>query len=942
MKNIKYILLVMLLSVLGCSESEEISSDTSLNMVMKFGEVTRQVIFDKQTAVVNVPVGTSFQDVQLEYIINPASILIYDEVVMVSGAKVGLKEAEEFLFSVVAQDQTWEDYRVTVLTPNSSKKKVTRARIGGIEADIKQDTIKVVLPFASDVSRLRFEFEHNGIAASLESGLVLDFSRQKVLTIDAIDKSQQRYVVAVEVKLVQFLDQVGIIIQKTGERVPAVIDGNQFTAQIPYDIDLSQDVLFLDFQIPEGYTSSVARDTPLDLTAGVPFNIVFNIKEDLTLLYQLTVSGGKDDIPPEDLKNIARVDKINLQYSRSQSVFGGSAGNITEVVPRIDHELGTIVFSLPYTTVAGIEGESVPYTLELLGKATVEKSDELIISYTEKTRFVVTSEDGNNQREYSISFEKDKSPLNELFNLGIEANGDFYSPVLVGDEYQITLKASKFLTDIIPRFDLSEGATASIFSGEALVGFQLDSPKEIVVTAENGDKRTYYLTISQEALKSDKNELLEFFISDDQGKDLQYMRLKYHLDSEEYTHVNNIRILFPVESDINTEKFRVSFNLSHPNAQLFYNETVVNDGDYLKFTQGDQNLTVVAENGDRRQIPVFVSKRKGSSANDITSFSATNIDDIPFAVTLGSETVLIEVPSGTDISQVKIAYTISNLASREISDGVMTFQVGVSQNFVVTSQSGLQKVYKVTVIENDAYMQTASRTQDRLLSFSEEIEIDYFDPEANDDHEQGAIYTITYGENNFVKTITNGVKQWEYSYDIYNRLFKAKSNRRGNETIVYKYNKEKIVSSEGYQGEAKVRQSFYVYDNQNRLVEYEEVPQKRFLRKENSSYTYYNDGNLKTAGMYSFYDYDKSKNPFMNLFPSGYFPTSEFYEIYQSKNNARKANKSPSSEYKFHDLRYNSKNYLESKKRTEPICKRFTSPCDTVGVKTITTTYIYE
>lgn len=501
------LLMPFLLGVLAC-EREVTPPRSSFKqieyMAFHFGDLKKQVEFYRNRAVINLPRGTELT-AQVEYLVRGKVIVTYNDLELVSSGDVVFEDGKETIFFAVAEDGSFQEFGVTVFVAKEDTKQVTSAKIGGVEATVSKHTIHATLPFDSNISKVPFQFTHNGVTASMESGVNLNFMEEQDLIIEAEDGTKKTYLVFVDVE---------------------------------------------EFR----YSTTIITDVILDFG------------EDLSL-------------EPAPIATLAKVR------------------------PRIDYKTGQIVFEFPYEQSKNLQEILIPYTIILRDGAKVAKEKTIELSFRKTTRVTVVSENGQNTQNYDISFTRDKSNANNLKTLSLEIAGTVYDFIPVEQNMLLTLPINTPITEVVPEFTMSKFSKATITSGVAITDFELEKPREIIITAQNGEKRSYFVTLEYE--KSDDNTLKEFRLLNEAGVQIEYTRI-LPTSIKGKPHVAYLEYELPSDTDLTEDRFKADAILSHPKARLIFKEEEITLQSTFTLRDGTNRFIIVAENGATLDLVVFV------------------------------------------------------------------------------------------------------------------------------------------------------------------------------------------------------------------------------------------------------------------------------------------------------------------------------------------------
>ena len=817
---------------------------------------------------------------------------------------------------------------------------------GSLEKNLvfKNDSSAVELPAKTSLEAvLTFSLSAKSILKKaekeLKSGDKITFENGKSSTFSVIaeDNSTKSYVITVNLakeqtptpkpeepkKDTKSIELLNIRLHKTKERIPSNIQDKDITITLPAGTNLAKDTLILELDQPTGYKSKPANGDTIKLVAGTPLEIQVTKPDESKETYRLIASVAASK------RTTTEISTINLTFTDAQALLGGSAMRLTAVVPKIDHKAGTIVFNLPYTTDSKIENVEVPYTVETKDGGTTNKTDKIKISYTETTTVKVTAEDGTTTKDYTISFVKLKSHLNKFVSLKFTINGQDYSPNLSLAKDTIRVPAGTAISSVMPTFTLPANATASITSGTIITDFVKGQHKVVTVTAHNGAVYTYNYTIVE--AKPDVKNLQNLVLKMVGGSTINPTGFNANAQG---THIVDVSYAFAYGTNLSTAKFKLTATLQDTKSKLKQGSTVItNDLTEITLVAGDNVLTIEAQDGSTQTTTLKITVDPGSDAKDILTFKATNSSDVAHQVSISGQNISIEVPTGTDVSAVKVTTTISANATKSIADGTLAFTLGTAKDLVITSQRGTTKTYKVTVTANDSYKITATRTTGRLLSYKD-VSVNTFENGDPTTTTNGKTYSITYGSNNFIQTIKDGTTTWTYFYDLYNRVYKMTKAAFSTTTYYYFYDTTgKIVNSEEHSSSGLKYTYKYIYDSGKLKTRTRITVSSRSTKS--YAYAFDANGNLTQYGTSALSAYDNKKNPYLNLFPKAYIDIVDD-PYYRSPNNAATYKTTTHT-----NLQYTANEFLSSKEITARKNLGSFFSAKWANVKT-TTTYTYE
>lgn len=592
-KHLGLIWLTLIFGFIGCfTETDRLSEKNIDSAKLIFGSIERNVIFEDGKATVLVPDDTDLNG-SFEFETSEEAILTYNNNIGFSGMKVSFDEAKPFTFSVVAEDESSTNYQITVVMPRSSIKAVTKASIAGVAATIDSNVITAIVPFGSDLSQIQFDFEYTGIDATEESGVLVDLSQKKYLTITATDNTRYRYIIRADVADLVPLKALGVKSVNTGEVFSGVLEDNIFKIELPDGTDLSNEKFFLDISIPDSYRASISSEEQLmfaddqlqelkiAVAGGVQLNYYFqiNIAEGL--------NGSADDMNSfAELLDIS----VDLELPPDAPFLIQLDQETKDVKPVINHELGTVEYTFSADLGKYLDGNSFPYTVQLPEEATSDKQEDILVSLTNPTVLTITSANGLNQKQYTIRFIRTEPISLELKKLMYNTDNASIKPFIYPFSEELTYKAS--VKDLLVisgffSFELDERVTfektqkdgivvSQIDNAWTLSGFSDNRPStSITVTSPDGEKADYIIAVN--ILPT--NRLLSFSLVKIVGE------TKFrNAFVDRHGHLEGYEIGIQ-EEDAADLRFRYKIILDSPETS-----TLVHNGKTLEKTEGELTL----------------------------------------------------------------------------------------------------------------------------------------------------------------------------------------------------------------------------------------------------------------------------------------------------------------------------------------------------------------
>ncbi len=280
----------------------------------------------------------------------------------------------------------------------------------------------------------------------------------------------------------------------------------------------------------------------------------------------------------------------------------------------------------------------------------------------------VRAESGT-EKTYNFTVERQKSSVNTLSRL--EVTGGSISPSFSSSTYAYSLTVPYTTSSVT----ISAGATASTASIDGTGAKTLSvgsNTFNIVVTAENGEKKTYSVTVNRTAPSTDAS--------------LKSISLSSGSLSPAFDpSVTEYNVVLPneIEKITVTGTQKDSFaTVAQPTADkaLVPGETAV------------LQIEVTAQDGTRKTYKINVTRQK-SSVNTLSSLSVSGAS-ISFSPSVSEYTVT--VPYTTE--KVNITATAAASTATLFGTGEKALSVGDNRfDITVTAENGDKKIYSVTV-----------------------------------------------------------------------------------------------------------------------------------------------------------------------------------------------------------------------------------------------------
>ncbi|MBO0593984.1 hypothetical protein I2486_21500, partial [Cellulophaga sp. E16_2] len=141
------------------------------------------------------------------------------------------------IYTVTAQDDTTQEYIVTVGSPTANTTKaITQFSIDGVDGIISETDITVTLPAGTDVTNLSPVIIHTGASISPESETTQDFTNPVTYTVTAQDDTTQEYIVTISSPTAS---ATNAITQFSIDGVDGIISETDITVTLPAGTDVT-------------------------------------------------------------------------------------------------------------------------------------------------------------------------------------------------------------------------------------------------------------------------------------------------------------------------------------------------------------------------------------------------------------------------------------------------------------------------------------------------------------------------------------------------------------------------------------------------------------------------------------------------------------------------------------------------------------------------------
>ena len=233
------------------------------------------------------------------------------------------------------------------------------------------------------------------------------------------------------------------------------------------------------------------------------------------------------------------------------------------------------------------------------------------------------------------------------------------------NEITATVPSEIGVSSLKTSISISPGAKISPESGQA-VNFQ--GGTVFTVTAQDGTKATYFVRLEQ---KSSKNELLGFLIPE--------------LSLNGIITGNTVEVPFPY--GVSPKEYKVEMSFSEKASSS------IDSGSTINFSETNLTVTITSEIGEKKDYQIIPKRLPPSEENLLLSFK---LPDLFVEADIENNTVSMEFPFGTDLSDVMVEYEVSDYAIA-LFENKSSINLSELEGIVITAQSGRAKLYELDI-----------------------------------------------------------------------------------------------------------------------------------------------------------------------------------------------------------------------------------------------------
>ncbi|MCR9248773.1 MAG: BspA family leucine-rich repeat surface protein [bacterium] len=576
---------------------------------------------------------------------------------------VSIDFTEDVTISVTAEDEeTNQDWVVTVSEALNTETDIISFTVpeqtGEADIDFTNHTVQVEVEFGTDLTELVPTFVvSEGASSNPESGNVIDFSDEVAILVTAQNGiDTQDWTIEVSEALSPETDILSFELPEQTGAAEIDFDEHSINITVVRGTDFTE--LVPTFSLSNGATSNPESGVALDFTNEVIISVSAENGIDLQD-WSINVF--------EELNN--ETDILSFEFNEQTGPASIDAVNHTV---EIEVEFGTSINDLiPIFTIS----ES----------ATSDPQSGANVDFTDLVVITVIAENGVTTQDWTVTVNIDsETPDTETDILSFLLDEQTGNAIIDTENHSISIEVDfgTDLTNLIPTFTLSEGATSNPESGSS---FDFSSTGIITVTAEDGvTTQEWTISVSEDGEDPDTDTDILSFVVEEQI-------------NEAIIDLNDHTVSIIVASGTDLTGLSPVFTLS---------EGATSDpvsGSLIDFTN-PVIISVEAEDQTTTQdwtVDVKEFNENASDETDILSFVLAEqsqnavINDV-------DHTIEIPVEFGTNLANLVAFFTLSDGASSDPESGT-NIDFGSSVLIIVTAENGVDtQEWQVVVSVDEA------------------------------------------------------------------------------------------------------------------------------------------------------------------------------------------------------------------------------------------------
>ncbi len=379
--------------------------------------------------------------------------------------------------------------------------------------------------------------------------------------------------------------------------------------------------------------------------------------------YKITVDGI-------EYKFYGIVPEIISPLSHSKEIISFRVKGI-ESNAKIDNNNNKIILTLP----KGTNLKKLVPIIEVSPYADITPGSGVEQDFTGTVAYKVTAEDGST-RNYTINASLPQNSENYIISFKFEGIKVYETNISEGSKNTVFMKVPYYtnVEKLVPVLILSEDASVTPEAGAEM---DFSEPVKFTVTAQNGEKRTYIVTVEKD--QSPENFITHFSFPGISIKD------SVEIDNESRI----ISVTVPYGTDLTGIK--ASFKCS-AKAVVMIGDKEQESEETINDFSGDVIYTIIAENGSRAQYTVKVIVTVVKSSEMLIKEFGFVIPKASGVIDETAKSINVTVPFGTDVTKLAAVF--------KSSDNSIVMVNGILQESGVTINSFTEKVVYSVTAEN--------------------------------------------------------------------------------------------------------------------------------------------------------------------------------------------------------------------------------------------------
>ena len=425
------------------------------------------------------------------------------------------------------------------------------------------------------------------------------------------------------------------------------------------DINFDPDISEYYFSIPNENTSIELKVTLEDVNAT--YEIIGNENFDVGLNSVIIRVTAQNRETKDYILNVYREQSGNVFLS---DLTVKNADTLYELNPTFNKIINSYTLTVPND----VDKVDIEATAEHNLTTIAGTGEKELKTGINKFNITTTAEDGSTE-VYTVAITREKS--NDATLKTLDVLEGVISPGFDKDTTSYQVEVAPGITSL--QMNIETTSNKAVYKVVGNSGFKVGANTvNIVVTAENGNKKTYTIKVVR---KASENTYLNLLTTDKYDMETIFEKEKETYDITVDNSVTSINVSAIAEDKLSK---------------------VVGAGKYsLKTGNNEINIVVTAESGDSRVYTLNVLRQKNSNANLL---SITTDKDVVLNPEFDKDNVNYQIEVDNEIGELTVA-GLPEVATTTVK-GNGTYKLNVGENQIIletTAEDGSVKVYTINI-----------------------------------------------------------------------------------------------------------------------------------------------------------------------------------------------------------------------------------------------------